>query len=217
MVQEKELKESSPFTDKAFDISINVINREDLPIREKWRSTSHITELAHRFFFSFFSLVAGECLKDNYTDNIEDEFENIVDLLFRRFNSDNLSAQGSLEGSIGEYIKRLEKYHFFVPNDLVDLVEDNNDLTSLEFSSGSEGDLDSVVDCIRDVLKSLRDEKIEFWKRVFELYTEDKEAYDLEFRTKALRHKKDLDRFSKIDIKEYIDKLGSIGKKNKDS
>jgi hypothetical protein len=67
------------------------------------------------------------------------------------------------------------------------------------------------------VLKSLRDEKIRFWKRVFEMYKKDKEAYDLEFRTKQTRRKKDLDKFSKIDIEEYIDKLGSIGKRKENN
>jgi len=47
----------------------------------------------------------------------------------------------------------------------------------------------------------------------FEKYKQDKEGYDLGFRTKETRRKNDLDRFSKIDIDEYIDKLGSIGKK----
>ncbi|MFW9878281.1 MAG: hypothetical protein ACFFG0_34805 [Candidatus Thorarchaeota archaeon] len=90
-------------------------------------------------------------------------------------------------------------------------------IRSLEFDIGYKGDLDSIIECFREVLTALRDEKIEFWKRVFKMYREDKEAYDLEFRTKATRHKKDLDRFSKIDIKEYVDKLGSIGKKNRES
>ena len=66
-------------------------------------------------------------------------------------------------------------------------------------------------------LYALRDEKIEFWKRVFKKYKEDKEGYDLQFRTTETRRKKDLDKFSKIDIKEYVDKLGSIRKENKDS
>ncbi|MFX1327029.1 MAG: hypothetical protein ACFE91_02655 [Promethearchaeota archaeon] len=39
----------------------------------------------------------------------------------------------------------------------------------------------------------------------------------MEFRTNATRHRRDLDRFSKIDIKEYIDKLGSIGDRKENS
>lgn len=49
------------------------------------------------------------------------------------------------------------------------------------------------------------------------MYKKDKEAYDLEFRTKQTRRKKDLDKFSKIDIEEYIDKLGSIGKRKENN
>lgn len=217
MVQEEKASKSSPFTDRAYDISIKIDDYDDLPIREKWRSTSHVSELSRKAFFSLFSLVASECLKDNYTNNIEDEFGNIVDLLFRRFNLDHLDDKGSLEDSIKEYIQGMGEYLYFLPNDLVRLVKDKRSLTSLEFDTGYEGDLDSVVECIQDLLKTLRDEKIRFWEKVFEMYKEDKEVYDLEFRTKASRHKKDLDRFSKINIKEYVDKLGSIGKKNKDS
>ena len=98
----------------------------------------------------------------------------------------------------------------------MELLKDKSNLTaqSSEFDIGYKGDLDSVVDCIREVLKSLRDEKISFWKKIFEEYKEDKEAYDLNFRRTQTRHKKDLDRFSKIDIDKYLDKLGSIcGKK----
>lgn len=217
MVQKEEVRKSSPFTGRAYDISIKVDDYDDLPIREKWRSTSHVSELSRKAFFSLFSLVASECLKDNYTNNIEDEFGNIVDLLFKRFSLDNLDKKGSLEDSIKEYIRGMGKYLYFLPNDLVRLVKDKRGLTSLEFDTGYEGDIDSVVECIRDLLKSLRDEKIEFWKKVFEAYKGDKEAYDLEFRTKQTRRENDLDRFSKIDIEEYIDKLGSIGKRKENN
>lgn len=217
MVQEKESRKSSPFTKRGFDISIEVTNREDLPIREKWRSTSHISELAHRFFFSLFSLVASECLKDNYTNNIEDEFGNLSSTLFKNFNLDNLDSKGSVKDSIKERIQELKKYTFFLPNDLVELTNRKNNLASLDFDIGYKGDLDSVIACIGDILRSLRDEKIAFWKEILEKYKEDKEAYDLEFRTKHTRRKKDLDRFSKIDIEEYINKLGSIGKKEENN
>ena len=77
-------------------------------------------------------------------------------------------------------------------------------LTPLKFNLGYEGSLDSLVECIKENLKSLRDEKIRFWKEFFKKYKEDKEAYDLEFRTKQTQRKKDLDSASKIDIKDYI-------------
>lgn len=214
MVQKEESRKSSPFIDNAFDISIEVVNQEDLPIREKGRSTSHVSRLSHKVFFSLFSLIASESLKDNYTNSIDDVFGNIIDLLFRRFNLDHLDDKGSLEDSIKGYLQGLGEYLYFLPSDLVELVKFESGLTSLEFDIGYEGDLDSVMECIREILKSLRDEKIEFWKKVLEKYKEDKEAYDLEFRTKQTRRQSDLDKFSKIDIDEHIKKLGSIGKRN---
>ncbi len=97
----------------------------------------------------------------------------------------------------------------------MELIRDKSSLKprSFEFDVGYTGDLGSAVDCIREVLKSLRDEKISFWKEVFELYKEDKEAFDLEFRTKQTQREEDLDKISKIDIEDYKDKLGSIGNK----
>ena len=203
----KEKKSSSPFTERAYDISMNVGNREDLPISERWSSTFHVSELSRKVFFALFSLIAGECLKDNYVSNDDDEFGNIVDILFRRFNLDKLDDKGSLEGSIEDYIKGMEDYSYFLPKDIVELSSDKSNLKKFEFGTGYDGDLDSVVECIRDILKSLRDEKIQFWKSFFEKYKEDKEAYDLGFRTKAARRKSDLEKFSKIDIDEYIDNI----------
>ena len=106
--------------------------------------------------------------------------------------------------SIREYIRKMSEYSYLLPNELVNLAKDKNNLTSLEFDIGYEGYLDSVVESIRGVLKSLRDEKIAFWKKIFDTYKDDKEAYDLEFRTKSLRHKKDLDKFSKVNIDEHL-------------
>ena len=163
--------------------------------------------------FAFFDFIRSETLRDNYAPNLNDEFDNVVDLLFRRFNLDNLDDRGSLKSSIEKFIEELEKYHFFLPERLTDLIENRKNLVPFG-TIGYEGDLDSVLECFRKVLKALRDEKIEFWKRVFVKYKEDKEAYDLEFKTTQTRRKSDLDKFSKIDIKKYIDKLGSIGKKD---
>jgi len=47
------------------------------------------------------------------------------------------------------------------------------------------------------------------------MYNEDKEAYDLEFRTTQTRHKKDLEWVSKIDIDDYVERLKQVGKKDK--
>jgi hypothetical protein len=134
-------------------------------------------------------------------------------VLFKTFSLDHLDEHGSLKDSIEGYIHKLEEHHYFLPNDLVELSSNKSNLKSLEFDIGYNGDIDSVMNVLQDVLRSLRDEKIEFWNKVFKEYKEDKEAYDLEFKTKQTRRKKDLDAFWEIDIDDYIRRLKQVGKK----
>lgn len=93
----REEKSSSPFTDRGFDVSIHVTNQENLPIRDRWRSSCYLTELGCKCLFSLFSLITSESLKDNYASDIQD-------LLFKRFNLDHLDDKGSLGHSIDRYI-----------------------------------------------------------------------------------------------------------------
>jgi len=213
----KEKEDSSPFTDRAYDVYIEAHDQSGQDKAIDWLPSSKISNLGYKLLFAFFDFIRSSSLHDNYARNLNDEFGNISGTLFKNFNLDNLDDKGSLEGSIENYIEELEQYHFFLPKRLTNLIEDKKNMVPLESGIGYEADLDSVLVCFRDLLKSLRDEKIRFWKRVFEMYKEDKEAYDLEFRTKQTRRKDDLDRFSKIDIKEYIDKLGSIGKRKENN
>ncbi len=205
----KEKKDSdrglSPFSENGYKISLEIINHQNLPVNERASSTGHVSELSRKAFFSLFDLVAGECLKDNYIEDIEDNFGNIVDLLFKRFNLDQLDDKGSLGISLENFIKELEEYNFFVPESLI--TGGKRNLTPLEFNIGYKGDLNSVVETFKDILRALRDEKILFWKKVIEEYKSDKEGYDLAFRTKRTRQEKDLDMVSKIDIDDYIKRL----------
>lgn len=213
----KEEKGSSPFTDQAYDVYIKAFDQRGQEKPVGWLPCLKVSKLGFKLLFAFFDLLRSESLHHNYARDLSDEFGNVSSTLFKNFDLDNLDDKGSLEGSVKDYIQKLEEYNYFLPRGLVEFVDKSNHLTALESGIGYKGDLDSVVDCVRDILKSLRDEKITFWKEVFEKYKQDKEGYDLGFRTKQARHKNDLDRFSKIDIKEYIDKLGSIGKRKEDN
>ena len=206
-----------PFTNQAYDVFIEAHDQSGQDKAIDWLPSLKISNLGYKLLFAFFDLVRSASLHDNYASNLEDEFDNISGSLFKNFNLENLDGKGSLEDSIKNYIEELEKYHFFLPKKLTNFIKNKENLIAYDTGIGYEGDLDSVLECIREILKSLRDEKIEFWKKVFEKYKDDKEGYDLEFRTAETRRKKDLDRFSEIDIKEYIDKLGSIGDKKENS
>ena len=193
---------SSLFTDHAYDINLEVVgDRQDLQFPEKYSFTQHVSELSRKIFFAFFNLVASESLKDNYSESFGDKFGNIVNVLFQRFSLDQLDEHNSIEGSIEDYISELKEYSFFLPKIFLDnknfLDKSNYNLRHDEFSFYS-CDLDTLARIFKDVLKLLRDEKITFYKRLFEEYKKDKEGYDLEFRTKATRFKKDLDKFSHI-------------------
>ncbi|UCC18271.1 MAG: hypothetical protein JSV62_09135 [Promethearchaeota archaeon] len=199
---------SSLFTSRAYDVNLEVAgDPQDLQFPEKYSFTQHVSELSRKGFFAFFNLVASEALKDNYTDNIEDEFGSIVNVLFQRFKLDQLDDQGSIEGSIKEYILELEKYIFFLPdiflNSKIFLDRTNYNLSPNE-SGSYYCDLETLAKILLDVLRLLREEKIAFWKRFLEEYKKDKEGYDLGFRTVATRFNKDLDKFSQI-TKEDIE------------
>lgn len=201
------MKENSPkettsaFTDRAFDINLNVVdNDNELQFPEKNSFTHHVSSLSRKVLLGFFKLVAAESLKDNYTDDLSDEFGNIINTLFQKFKLNDLDERGSLEDSLQNYIEKLKKYRFFVPNSIA--KEGLEGLSPLEFNIGYEGDIKSVLECIENRLKALRDEKIRFWEALVEKYKEDKAGYDLGFRTKRTRQEKDLERFSKIDSED---------------
>ncbi|KKK40928.1 hypothetical protein LCGC14_0949350 [marine sediment metagenome] len=197
------------FTDRAYNISIRVSNHDDLPINERFGDTSDVSELSRTVLFSLFTLFAGESLKDNYAEDINEEFKNVSGVLYPNFNLENLDEHGSLGSGIEDFIRDLKEYRFYVPKSLAERRKD--ELTPLEFDIGYKGDLESVLNCVGDTLKALRDEKISFWTSVLEVYRKDKEAFDLEFRTKHIRADKDYERFLKLtpeDIQKSEERLG---------
>jgi len=212
------MKQNRLFSDdEGFDVSMSAYSQDNHESPVEWLPSNQKSKLGCKIMFAVFDLIRNAALSDNYVQDVEDVFGNVSNKLFTNFNLDNLDERGSLEGSIKEYIQKLKKYNYFVPNKLVELSENKDKLKKFEGIGyeSYDGDLESVVDCFRSVLVSLRDEKIEFWNRILEEYNEDKEAYDLEFRTTSTRHKKDLDWVSKIDFDEYAKRIRQVGKKDK--
>lgn len=200
-----EEKSHSPFSEDVYDIDMSVEDGQHLTPPERWAFVQHISELSRKIFLSLFRLVASESLKDNYTKNIEDEFGNIVNVLFQNFKIKHLDEKGSLEGSIENYITRLGNFKYYLPEIFFkseNFLDPNNyDIKPNEFGS-YKCDLDTLTKIFHDILVLLREEKITFWRELLEKYKEDREGYNLSFRTKKGRIDKDLDRFSKISKEE---------------
>jgi len=210
------MEQNKLFTDESFDIflRVSIKGQEDI---SKSLSSLNASDLECNVLVGIFNLIRSAALSSKHSPNVEDVFGNVSRVLFTHFNLDNLDKQGRLEGSIEEYIQKLKKYNYFIPNEIVELSENKDNLEKFEGIGyeSYEGDLESVVDCFRNVLVSLRDERIEFWNKILEAYNEDKGGYDLEFRTKSTRHKKDLEWVSKIDFDDYVKRLKQVGKENK--
>jgi len=195
----KSRERNTLFTEIIYDIYLKV--QQEIPVPDRYSSALHVSELSRKIIFGLFSLVASESLKYNYTDNIDDKFGNIINVLFQKFEMESLNGRGSLENAIDEYIHQLEEKVFFIPSIF---FENEKFLDKKKYNLEHDeigrnfGKLDTLAKIFIDVVKSLREEKIAFWKKFLEEYKKDKEGYDLEFRTKAKRFHKDLDRFSNI-------------------
>lgn len=188
--------EDSLFTNLSFNINITIDDDQDgPPPLEKWAFAYHVSELSRRAFFALFKLLKNEALKIKYVDDICNEFGNFVNVLFQRFNSGDLDKRGSIEDSLQNYINNLKDYNYYIPKNMVNLgkhqIEPND--VGVYYD-----ELETVITIFRDILRTLRDEKIMFWEKLFEEYKKDKEGYDLGFRTIVTRQEKDLENASKI-------------------
>jgi hypothetical protein len=127
-------------------------------------------------------------------------------IFYSRFKKGDIEKYGSLSGAIKNYIAELEKDEFIVPKDL---VGDNKEgLTPLSPTNSYFGTLDTLILNIKRGLKSLRIEKIEFWKDLLNMYNQDSEAFDYEFKMSQLRTKDMEDRVSKITSEDFKDLMG---------
>ena len=190
------------FTRKTFNIYLKVTDSKDQKIH--WQFSLNVSEQGYRAIKDFFTLIMGEVLKDHHANNDSDDFSNISRVIFRRFNMSSLNECDSLEEVIKRYIQNLKEYTFFLPTGLTEYNENKTVKSEID---RDYYDLSVLVEIFKNTMRSLRDEKIEFWNRIFQLYQKDKEAYDLDFRTKHLRREKDLDRASKITPEDAKDLL----------
>lgn len=131
--------------------------------------------------------------KDNINDDEDkSEFEKISSVLFRRFELEDLDEQQSVEPAITDYIKELKKFEYYVPDNLCEK----------EFCKKG---IDWIVSYFEKALKSLREEEIGFWKKLFEKYKERKNDYNVEFRTRSVLRKRDLDYASRLTPEDFKD------------
>ncbi len=114
-----------------------------------------------------------------------------------------MEKYGSLGGAIKNYITELEKDEFLVPGDLVG--NNKEGLTPLSPTDSFHGTLDTLISNIKRGLKSLRTEKIDFWKDLLNKYYEDNEAFDYEFKMSKERSAEMERRASKLTPDDFKD------------
>ncbi|MHA1376646.1 MAG: hypothetical protein ACTSR7_20385 [Promethearchaeota archaeon] len=178
-----------------YNVYLKVTDDQDQKI--DWHFSFKKSKKTYKTIETFFTLIMGEGLKDHYAENVSDTFENVIEVLFQNFDSKSLNRNGSLEEAINQHIRTLEKDVFYLPDGLVDEFKDK----LIQEESGQYWcGLNTLAEIFKRSMKSLRDEKIQFWNKFLELYRKNQEAYDLEFRTKEKRHQDDLDRISRGEI-----------------
>ena len=67
------------------------------------------------------------------------------------------------------------------------------------------GSLELLASSIRNAIKSIREEKVRFWKELLERYREDKEAFDYEFKMITERNAEMERRASKLTSGDFKD------------
>lgn len=176
---------------------------EDHP-QEFLFSLNH-SHLSYRFLVGLFNLIKNEGFHTNTSQLSEDSerFKKMLSIFYSRFKKEDLEKYGSLDGAIKNYIAELEKDEFLVPKDL---VGDNQEgLIPLSPTDSYLGSLDTLISHIKRGLKSLRTEKIDFWKDLLNMYNQDNEALDYEFKMSKLRTKEMEERISKITPEDFKD------------
>ena len=176
---------------------------EDHP-QEFLFSLNH-SHLSYRFLVGLFNLIKNEGFHTNTSQLSEDSerFKKMLSIFYSRFKKEDLEKYGSLDGAIKNYIAELEKDEFLVPKDL---VGDNQEgLIPLSPTDSYLGSLDTLISHIKRGLKSLRTEKIDFWKDLLNMYNQDNEALDYEFKMSKERSAEMERRASKITPEDFKD------------
>ncbi|KKK84332.1 hypothetical protein LCGC14_2784440 [marine sediment metagenome] len=181
---------SSIFKHERYTVWIEAYDQQEMIRRQVLQNTpKSVLELV----FDIFHIIKNGMPKDNINDDVDkSEFEKIASVLFRRFELEDLDEQKSVELAITNYIKELQKFEYYVPDNLCEE----------EFCKKG---IDWIANYFKNALKSLRDEEIKFWESLFEKYQERKDDYDVEFRTKEILRKRELDYASRLTPEDFKD------------
>lgn len=152
----------------------------------------------------FFNLIKNEALKKSYIGDNEGEFDKISEVLYQKFELEDLSSDKSLEKSIEHFIVELEHHKYYIPKELVEENKEGLTPLGIDYYLGS---FDTLILLISNALKALREEKINFWTNLLNKYREDKEGFDYEFKMSMLRTKEMEERVSKLTPEDFKDLL----------
>lgn len=187
---------------KFYNVKLSLMDEEHP--QEFLFSLNH-SHLSYRLLVGLFNLIKNEGFHINTSQLSEDSvrFKKMSSIFYNRFKKGDMEKYGSLGGAIKNYIAELEKDEFIVPKDM---VGDNKEgLTPLSPTNSYFGTLDTLIFNIKRGLESLRIEKINFWKDLLNMYSQDSEALDYEFRMSQSRTKEMEKRASELTPEDFKD------------
>ena len=190
--------EKLAFTEDSFTAICSITDAEGKGVKNLF--SHHKSALGRKILEGFFNVIKNEALRSSYIGENESEFDKISDVLYQNFKLEDLSGDKSLEEAIKDFIAKLKLYEFYIPEELVGEKKEGLTPLGVDYYLGS---FDALISLVSNALKSLREEKIQFWKGLFEKYRKDKEALDYEFKMSSLRTKEMEERASKITPEDF--------------
>ena len=190
------------FTEDSFTAICSITDAEGKEVKNLF--SHHKSALGCKILEGFFNVIKGEALRSSHIGDNEGEFDKISDVLYQNFELKNLSGNKSLEEAIEDFIVKLNLYEYYIPEELVG--DNKKGLTPLEINYYL-GSFDTLISLVSNALRSLREEKIRFWKGLLEKYRKDKEALDYDFKMSKLRTKEMKERVSKLTPEDFKDLL----------
>ena len=147
----------------------------------------------------FVNLVKNSALKSGFCRDGTEQFANILRILYAEFSLEDVKKDGNLERTIKNFIDSLKADKFYIPEELRD---NSTELIDIDYNLCT---LESLVSGIQKAIKSLREEKIQFWKELLEKYKNDKVAFDYEFKIIKERNAEMEKRASKLTPDDFKD------------
>lgn len=190
------------FVKDSFNVICSITDAEGKSIKNL---VSHNNSaLGCKVLEGFFNVIKAETLKKSYISDNQSEFDKVSEVLYQKFELEDLSSDKSLEKAIEDSIVELKHNEYYIPEGLVE--ENKEGLTPLEIDYYL-GSIDMLISLVSNALKALREERINFWIKFLKKYREDKEALDYEFKMSKLRTKEMKERVSKITPEDFKDLL----------